>query len=116
MPECQVVAGHGRKAGWPAFRQSAGNPIIRSQPGGAARTPDQAPTLLRKTQQVGCPATLHYSNTQAGCDLALGSGWTLRLSYQLFAGLEAFGQAEVKCAVTLKSGGGYRGGGGGGKE
>ena len=74
----------------------------------------------REPGQVGCPATLHYRNDRASCDLALGAAWTLRLSDELFTGLRDFGEADVKYVVTLKSGdrersrgGGYRGGGGG---
>jgi len=67
----------------------------------------------RETKQVGCPVTLTYGNAQATCDLVLGAAWTLRLSNDLFSALDRYGQAEVKYAVTLKSGGRERERGGG---
>ncbi len=59
----------------------------------------------RESKHVGCPVILSYGNAKATCDLALGAAWCLRLSNELFSALEEFGQADVKYAVTLKSGG-----------
>jgi DNA polymerase-3 subunit alpha len=92
---------------------------LKLKPGITAAPLVEVLAAHRETKQVGCPVTLHYSNTQASCDLALGAAWTLRLSNDLFEALPAFGEMDVKYAVTLKSGGGerqrgggYRGGGG----
>jgi len=82
------------------------------KPGTDARALIDLLASHRETRQVGCPATLSYRNDKASCDLALGAGWTLRLSNDLFESLPAFGEVDVKYAVALKSGGRERGRGG----
>ena len=74
------------------------------KPGMEARALIDVLAAHREGKHVGCPVTVSYSNARASCDLALGSAWCLRLSNDLFAALEAFGQVEVKYAVALKSG------------